>query len=704
MAEAVLNTIASSVFNATPLLASARNAGNAILRHIETETPTDSQLLRLGCQAHHWMALCGYTDVEKYPIIEDRVKESWFVVSTSQEFTDYAKRLSVSKLMLSPTGGPRYWNRPRYQVDGHIIPLVKSAHRYELLDNYTDAVMPDFYDVMNRLNRQTFKINQYIYKLITTDFPFIPRIVPEDERRDALHSLNDISRNTRYIQERQFEEMNKWLLDQEVGQKTRNKLAYKKAAERSSDYYDEKSEPHMKTISDWSKRMDFERIRQLSTEWKTEDINFLYQADSRGRIYTVQNYLTPLGSDLAKAMLTFNEYHQISGFDLCIHIANCFGKDKWSFEERVSWVNENTEDLYAIGYDPMANYSLIQKLSLDAERKTKWQGISACIEYRRFIDYVKREGAEDGFLSNIIIGLDATASGTQILTMLGRDHKVAPFVNVSDSTTGRVGDFYTYLSRFLKPKLEVHRGQSDTLDTLLDNYDNYARILAKRNSMTFSYSGTKWGFGKQQWEDRHDYDKGPTDTTGSDLTRKDCRIIGNEMYDVCVENIRGGAEVMEWLREGIDLHANGAIISWTLPDGFIAFQVCDRGKPQSLEATIGTRKVALKYYSFQDIPAKREHKNGISPNWVHSFDAYLLRLIVRNMPIEAPISTVHDQFSTSSYYIEDLQNVAREAYKTVANREVAEKTCEEAFGIYRELPVTGHWTTDELDNAEFFIC
>ena len=176
------------------------------------------------------------------------------------------------------------------------------------------------------------------------------------------------------------------------------------------------------------------------------------------------------------------------------------------------------------------------------------------------------------------------------------------------------------------------------------------------------------------------------------------------MYDVCVENIRGGAEVMQWLREGINLHANGAIIHWTLPDGFRAFQICDRSKAKDIVDTIGTRKVSLKYYSFQDIPDKREHKNGISPNWVHSFDAYLLRLIVLHMPEEAPMSTVHDQFSTSSYFIEDLQRVAREAYKTVADRVVAEKTCEEAFGIYRELPKVGHWETTDLDNSEFFIC
>ena len=51
------------------------------------------------------------------------------------------------------------------------------------------------------------------------------------------------------------------------------------------------------------------------------------------------------------------------------------------------------------------------------------------------------------------------------------------------------------------------------------------------------------------------------------------------------------------------------------------------------------------------------------------------------MPEEAPISTVHDQFCTASYYIAELQVAAKEAYKTIADREVAERICEEAFVV-----------------------
>ena len=709
IAEAVINTVALGAINADPLLAVARKTSTQIHRILHLELPNDNSLLRFGTIALDWMAQADLIDVEKYLVLDDKekAKEQWFVKSISQDLTNYAMSISPSRSMVSPTEGVRHWTKPRYLVDNHIIPIVKKADRYEMLDLYTYQQMPDVYNCLNSLNAQGFRINQSLQHLIITAPPhsFIPAVVSEEERKEALRTMNDISRKARYVEEVRFHEMNKWLLEEaDVEEVLANKISKQQATEKAQDYYDTKIEPWQKVISNWSKRMDFDKICRLSSEWGNSVINYLFNLDTRGRIYAVQNYLTPLGSDVAKALLIFDGSYQVSGYDLCISLANCFGQDKLSFEQRIEWVNENSAKLYDIGDDAWANWDLIIELGLDGEEKTRWQGLAHCIEYKEYIDYVDTHGTEEGFTTSLVIGLDATASGTQILTMLGRDDRVAPFVNVSQSPTGQVGDFYTYLAKFLKPKLKATLGTSASIDALINNFDKYGRKLAKRNSMTFSYSGTKFGFGQQHWEDRHSYNKGNGDTTGSDLTRHDCRQIGNLMYEVCVENIRGGAEVMEWLRDGINYINDGAVVSWTMPDGFIAFQVADESKRKSLDCIIGSRKVCLQYYTYQDKPKKSEHKNGIAPNWVHSYDSYLLRLIVNGMPDEAPISTVHDQFSTCSYYVQELQETAKEAYKTIADRTVAESICEEAFGIHRPLPLVGTWDTTEIDKAEFIIC
>ena len=710
VAEVVINTVALGAINADPLLNVARKVSTQIHRILRLELPNDHSLILLGTIALDWMAKADLIDVEKYLVLDDKekAKEQWFVKSISQDLTNYAQTISPSRSMLSPTEGVRQWERQRYVSDDHIIPIVKKAERYGLLDNYTYTQMPSVYDCLNRLGRQGFRINnplQHLMKTAPVEFSFLPPLVSEEERKEALRSMNDITRKARFVEEVRFYEMNKWLLEEaEVEEQLANKISKKQATEQAQDYYDTKIEPFQKVISNWSKRLDFDKICRLADEWGNSVINYLFNLDTRGRIYSVQNYLTPLGSDPAKALLIFEGSYQISGYDFCISLANCFGQDKLSFGQRVEWVNENTEKLYTIGEDAWGNWDIIVELGLDGEEKTRWQGLAHCLEYKRFIDYVDTHGTEEGFNTSLVIGLDATASGTQILTMLGRDDRVAPYVNVSQSPTGQVGDFYTYLAKFLKPKLKATLGTSTSIDALINNFDKYGRKLAKRNSMTFSYSGTKFGFGQQHWEDRHSYNKGNGDTTGSDLTRHDCRQIGNLMYEVCVENIRGGAEVMEWLREGINYINDGAVVSWTMPDGFIAFQVADESKNNRMKCSIGSRRVVLRYYVFQDKPKKSEHKNGIAPNWVHSYDSYLLRLIVNGMPVEAPISTVHDQFSTCSYYVQELQETAKEAYKIIADRTVAENICEEAFGIHRPLPLVGSWDITEIDKAEFIIC
>ena len=703
--ELMVDQAARSVNRTHSLTTACFTMGQTICNKLGVpENPVEATFLKVGIEAYHWLTTVGLTDVEKYLTIKPKRSkplDTWYIVSQSKEFTDYCNQFVQEKHAYNPIKGPQEWVCEVMEIDGRHIPIVKRAEHYQRLHLYGQSDMPKVYDALNRLNAQTYTINQRILDLCSADFPFIPNKVSGAERKNALMQLNDVSRKAEWMEEIRFKEMHKWLLEEaEVEDETLAvAIAKKRAEEKSSDYYDEKSEQFADVISACSKREAFDIICEMSDRWKEYELNFTYHMDTRGRIYTIQNFLSPLGNDLAKSLLLFDEEQQVSSFDLCIHIANCFGKDKLSFEDRVKWVNANSYKLYDIGEDPIGNYHLIKELELDAEQKTRWQGIAACFIYRDYVDYVSITGDDDGFTTNLPVGLDATASGTQILTILGRDDKVAPFVNVSKSTTGKVGDFYTYLSDYLKPKLEEYRGDSPTLDAVLDNWKKYARKLAKRNSMTFVYSGTKWGFGQQQWQDRHSY--GPL---GSALTRHDCRIIGNEMYDVCVENIRGGAEIMKWLRDGVNSEHVGSIIQWRLPDGFLAFQVCDRPKCCSVHGVIGDTRVTLKYNRFGDVPDKTKHKNAIAPNFVHSLDAYLLRMIVNGLPEEAPVSTVHDQFLTSSYHIEDLQQVAKDAYKVIADRGEAERMAKEAFGIHRTLPKVGDWTINNIDEAEFIIC
>ena len=82
---------------------------------------------------------------------------------------------------------------------------------------------------------------------------------------------------------------------------------------------------------------------------KFDYIYFPYQADFRGRKYTVSSFLSPQGTEHAKALLTFGEGLPIENEEqknwLAIHGANCAGVDKVSFEDRIQWVSDNEEHI-----------------------------------------------------------------------------------------------------------------------------------------------------------------------------------------------------------------------------------------------------------------------------------------------------------------------------------------------------------------------
>ena len=290
------------------------------------ENPVEATFLNVGLEAYNWLTLVGLTNIEKYMTIKpkrNRPLDIWYVISNSKEFSDYCNQFVQEKHAYNPIKGPQEWICEVMDIDGRHIPIVKRAEHYNRIHLYGRDDMPKVYNALNRLNSQTYVVNDRIAELCQTDFGFIPRLISEAERKDALIQLNDVSRKARWISEIRFKEMNKWLLE-EAGvddEKLAKQIAQKRAEEKSSDYYDEQSEKFTDIISECSKREAFDVVKEMATKWKDHELNFTYHMDTRGRIYTIQQYLTPLGNDFAKAMLLFDEEQQVSAFDLCIHIA-----------------------------------------------------------------------------------------------------------------------------------------------------------------------------------------------------------------------------------------------------------------------------------------------------------------------------------------------------------------------------------------------
>ena len=289
------------------------------------------------------------------------------------------------------------------------------------------------------------------------------------------------------------------------------------------------------------------------------------------------------------------------------------------------------------------------------------------------------------------------------MTAIGRDEKAAPYVNLTATANGKVGDYYQFVwDEGMVDLLQDKKGHTDLLDKIIDEYGvghKMGRKASKRPDMCYGYSATMMGMVEMYMDDRKDIGG-----HFADITRKEARVLGMVNYEACEKVLGKAAELMQFMRDGLDYYDGGAIVSWKLPTGFRAFQAKDKSKKAVVDGVVNGKKVSIVYYVWQDVPNITKHKNAISPDLIHSIDAWLLMEIVNGLPEGANIHVIHDQFGTDSCHMGELKDLAKECYIKVTDRETFTDICESAFGVRRELPAAGEWKPEDIYSSEFVIC
>lgn len=138
---------------------------------------------------------------------------------------------------------------------------------------------------------------------------------------------------------------------------------------------------------------------------------------------------------------------------LCIDIANCYGKDKWLFEQRIQWVKDN--------------YPMLEMIADQAEDKPLY--IKAVHELRQVV-----QGHPTGHL----VALDATCSGIQIMSAITGCVKGA---DATGLVTSKRADAYTDVTKQMNTILKL-KGF---------NQIEVPRSDVKRAVMTSGYGSTQ---------------------------------------------------------------------------------------------------------------------------------------------------------------------------------------------------------------------
>ncbi|KAJ2673730.1 DNA-directed RNA polymerase [Coemansia sp. RSA 1085] len=245
-----------------------------------------------------------------------------------------------------------------------------------------------------------------------------------------------------------------------------------------------------------SQRCDCNYKIEIAQAFLDHPMYFPHNMDFRGRAYPIPPHFNHLGNDMCRGLLVFHEGRPLTEkglYWLKIHLANLFGKDKLSHNERIQFVEDNLEGIAASADNPVpdsllsSNHSGDRPLWLSAE--SPWQALAACIE----LTAAMRSPNPAEFVSHLHIHQDGTCNGLQHYAAMGRDRKGAEGVNLAMSD--RPQDVYSGILRVAERLVneDAKRGVEEAL--LLQN--RLTRKIVKQTVMTNVYGVTLIGAKEQ---------------------------------------------------------------------------------------------------------------------------------------------------------------------------------------------------------------
>ena len=394
--------------------------------------------------------------------------------------------------------------------------------------------------------------------------------------------------------------------------------------------------------------------------------------DWRGRCYPIPSYLTPQDTDFGKSLLVFADAAKLTDDAkkwIMFQVATTYGLDKATIPERLQWAKDNYSLITKIATDPIGSISEWEGV------EEPWQFLAACDEmYHCIIEKDRQE-------TRLMIAIDATASGIQILSGLARDKSAAMLCNVIP--TDKPVDAYKIVAEESKPNIPV---------ILHEHWD---RKCTKRTVMTIPYNAKPFS--------NRTYIRDALKEKGVEITKEDLTQTVKAVRDAMEHVVPGPMAVMRWIEKEIaKTIKRGEKVQWVTPSGFVVSQRYMKkqvieikmkllGRCEIRVATDDTNKVDL-----------AGHKNGTAPNLIHSLDANTLHFTVDKF--DKPIALIHDSVLCRATDMTELSKKVRKVYMHLFAEHDYLNDFAEAINAESEPPIIGDLVPSEVINSTYFFC
>ena len=402
-----------------------------------------------------------------------------------------------------------------------------------------------------------------------------------------------------------------------------------------------------------SKRLSIIQTLNLAQKFSAEDdLRFFHPAalDFRGRFYTQATGLSHQGSDLQRGMIEFGQGHVIErgspGMKAWLRHGAALLGVKGSLEERELAAAKviASGEAAAVAKDPLGTVS-------------RW---SRADEPFAFLAWcLDAENVRDGKPSHLMVAVDGSCNGIQVLSLLLRDEVAGAAVNLLPAS--RPSDIYQMVADRSMERIRAAAavGEPFAAEWLRLGVN---RGMVKRPVMCLPYSISQRSamtYLKDAYLEQHRKDGPWTDPSKAAgfLIRKVWPSIG----DVVVK----GIEFLNWAKAAARiLNEHGIHPFWVTPDGFMVQQHYVSYTSSQVKTMIGDHTHLWQIRKATAKLNRRKNVNGIVPNLVHSLDATAARTTARRL-VNAGVpdmAFVHDSYLVHGKYASVLHKELREAW------------------------------------------
>jgi len=398
------------------------------------------------------------------------------------------------------------------------------------------------------------------------------------------------------------------------------------------------------------------QIRRIAAQYKEHEFWYPQTMDFRGRIYPTVPGLNPQGADVAKGLLVFSKGKPLTldGWKwLMIHGANSWdnGLTKENFEDRVAFIKRNEKRILECAEAPL-DYTYW------SGAENPWQFLAFCFEYAR----LRQDPLADCVLP---IGMDGTCNGLQHFSAMLRDPVGGSATNLVPSA--RPSDIYQRVADVVTSRLK------DADSEIAKRWLEFGidRKATKRQVMTLPYGSTRFScyrYTREWFKETRAAGKAST-FYSVEAEREAVKYLSAHIWEAIGEVVIAAKAAMDWLRECAEVVGANPII-WTAPSGFKVKQQYFDLKPRRIRTAMLGNIIRPRIVDTMDTVSVFQQRNGISPNFVHSFDAAHVKLTALSL-LEQGITEfafVHDNYLCLPTDAEAMSRTLREAFVSMHER------------------------------------